>query len=523
MGITKFLLGLIFSLSCMTYSQSFIKDNVHPFSRSLLGTATGGITIGKTDYREVKPGINGSLSASYFFPTTNENILGLRLLTEISNVSGKDVLKTVATPTGSRSVPEIFSTDVISFNASLLYSYAISQDFLPYVALGLTYYFFNPKDENGKLLYNNQNNNYDKKTLGFNPEFGIDIPINSQINIEVNSVFHFLFTDYLDDVAFGKNKDFFATISLGISYAFINNRDSDGDGLTDDEETNIYRTNPRLADTDFDGLSDFDEVKKYKTDPLKADTDGDGLNDSEEVLKYNTDPLKVDTDNDGLSDGDEVLKYKTNPLKDDTDSDGLNDADEVLKYKTDPLKADTDNDGLSDYDEIFNYKTDPNNPDTDGDGIPDKTDKCPNQPETFNGYQDNDGCPDEVPNTNTENQTEKDANTFVLAGDEIFYPNRAEIKPEAYNKLNEIVTQLKNKPDAFWRIEGHMDSQGPEQWIRTMSSKRAEAVYYYFISHGLDASKFTIYGLGDKFPVANSNTEEGRAKNRRVVIVKEQP
>ena len=55
-----------------------------------------------------------------------------------------------------------------------------------------------------------------------------------------------------------------------------------------------------------------------------------------------------------------------------------------------------------------------------------------------------------------------------------------------------------------------------------MSSKRAEAVYYYFISHGLDASKFTIYGLGDKFPVANNTTEEGRAKNRRIVIVKEQ-
>ena len=67
-----------------------------------------------------------------------------------------------------------------------------------------------------------------------------------------------------------------------------------------------------------------------------------------------------------------------------------------------------------------------------------------------------------------------------------------------------------------------MDSQGPDQWIRSMSSKRAEAIYYYFVSHGLDASKFTIYGLGDKFPIANNSTDAGRAKNRRIAIIKEQ-
>lgn len=89
--------------------------------------------------------------------------------------------------------------------------------------------------------------------------------------------------------------------------------DSDGDGLSDYDEVNIYFTNPNLIDTDFDGLTDYEEVMIYKTDPLKADTDGDGLTDYEEVKIYGTDPLNPDTDDDGYLDGEEV-KAGYNPL-----------------------------------------------------------------------------------------------------------------------------------------------------------------------------------------------------------------
>jgi len=61
------------------------------------------------------------------------------------------------------------------------------------------------------------------------------------------------------------------------------NRDSDGDGLTDTEEKNLG-TNPNLADTDTDGLTDWAEVRVYHTDPLNPDTDGDGFKDGEEVI-----------------------------------------------------------------------------------------------------------------------------------------------------------------------------------------------------------------------------------------------
>jgi type IV secretory pathway VirB10-like protein len=63
--------------------------------------------------------------------------------------------------------------------------------------------------------------------------------------------------------------------------------DSDGDGLTDDQEAKLG-TNPHDPDTDHDGLSDGDEVNKWHTNPLKADTDGDGYLDGDEVAKgYN--------------------------------------------------------------------------------------------------------------------------------------------------------------------------------------------------------------------------------------------
>ena len=69
------------------------------------------------------------------------------------------------------------------------------------------------------------------------------------------------------------------------------NIDSDGDGLSDEEE-NELGTNLNNPDTDGDGLNDYDEVKKWKTDPNNPDSDGDGYSDGQEVEKgYNPNGL----------------------------------------------------------------------------------------------------------------------------------------------------------------------------------------------------------------------------------------
>jgi len=158
--------------------------------------------------------------------------------------------------------------------------------------------------------------------------------------------------------------------------ALIGQEDTDGDGLTNNEEAQLG-TDPLNPDTDGDALKDGEEVKTYGTNPLVPDTDNDILPDGAEVLQHGTNPVNPDTDADLLNDGDEVNR-KTDPLNPDTDQDGLNDGTEV-GLGTDPLKPDTDNDGLLDGQENQNCPH-PLNPDTDADGITDGRDLDPCDP-----------------------------------------------------------------------------------------------------------------------------------------------
>ena len=179
-------------------------------------------------------------------------------------------------------------------------------------------------------------------------------------------------------------------------YGIDEDRDTDGDGLTDVNETNIHNTNPSLADTDGDGLNDGDEILNESTDPNNPDSDGDGLNDGTEVLVNSTNPNLSDTDGDGLTDGEEVLIYGSDPLVVDVDADSdlyywfadcddndpninpgrpeyLNGIDDDCDTEIDEGFdfLDSDGDGLTDYSEYYTYSTDPNNADTDGDGLSD--------------------------------------------------------------------------------------------------------------------------------------------------------
>ena len=172
--------------------------------------------------------------------------------------------------------------------------------------------------------------------------------------------------------------------------------DTDGDNLTNANETDVYGTDPNDYDTDDDTINDGAEVLIYGTDPLVADTDGDGLSDGVEININGTDPLDNDTDDDLLLDGQEVLLYGTNPLVADPDEDvddyywfeDCNDTNamvypgalEILNGIDDNCDGqwdegfnatDTDNDGLSDYGEFHVFGTNLSLPDTDGDLLSD--------------------------------------------------------------------------------------------------------------------------------------------------------
>jgi hypothetical protein len=88
--------------------------------------------------------------------------------------------------------------------------------------------------------------------------------------------------------------------------------DADGDNLSDQLEAQ-HGTDQYNADSDGDGVADGDEINIYFTNPLSADTDGDGLTDGNELFWTHSDPLLWDTDGDGWGDGDEVNTQATDP------------------------------------------------------------------------------------------------------------------------------------------------------------------------------------------------------------------
>jgi OmpA-OmpF porin, OOP family len=101
-----------------------------------------------------------------------------------------------------------------------------------------------------------------------------------------------------------------------------------------------------------------------------------------------------------------------------------------------------------------------------------------------------------------------------------FDTGKSDIKPESQPIVDQIATLLKDNPDLKLSIEGHTDNVGTPQANKTLSEKRARAVVAAVVAAGVDAARLSAVGWGQEKPVADNRSEDGRAKNRRVEIVK---
>lgn len=102
-----------------------------------------------------------------------------------------------------------------------------------------------------------------------------------------------------------------------------------------------------------------------------------------------------------------------------------------------------------------------------------------------------------------------------------FDTNEAKIKPESEPTLSEIASLLASQPDMAVLVVGHTDNQGSYEHNLSLSARRAEAVKQALVTqHGVEAKRMTTAGAGMMAPIATNATEEGRAKNRRVALVK---
>ena len=174
--------------------------------------------------------------------------------------------------------------------------------------------------------------------------------------------------------------------------------------------------------------------------------------------------------------------------------------------------------------------------DSDGDGVLDPFDECPGTPKGVK--VDEKGCPlpkpvpkparldsdgdgvyddqDECPNTPAGAKVDE-RGCWVIGGI-LFGFDKYEIKPQYYSILNKAANALKENPSVSVVIEGHTDNVGSAAYNKRLSERRAQAIKNFFIKAGVDSYRMKAVGYGFSKPAASNETEEGRAKNRRVEL-----
>ena len=215
----------------------------------------------------------------------------------------------------------------------------------------------------------------------------------------------------------------------------------------------------------------------------------------------------------------------------DTDGDGYpDDIDQCPTEKEDGRPPDP-NDGC------------PAPKDRDKDGIPDDIDKCPDVPEDKDGIMDGDGCPetdadgDGIPDTEDacplvpgvknkdpkKNGCKEEHKKIIETSSGIqllepiqFDTGKSTIKAVSFPVLDEVVEVLKSHPDVRMAIYGHTDSKGAPAMNTLLSKDRARSVLNYLGSKGIAGKRLESNGFGPDKPIDSNETEEGRAKNRRV-------
>ncbi|MEN9785149.1 MAG: hypothetical protein RLZZ299_413 [Pseudomonadota bacterium] len=262
---------------------------------------------------------------------------------------------------------------------------------------------------------------------------------------------------------------------------------------------------PAARDTDKDGFVDGNDRC-----PLDAE-DGDAFEDEDGCPDR-------DNDADGREDG--IDGCPNDPEDDDgyMDNDGCPDPDNDKDGVSDtadrcPDQAETPN-GVDDDD---GCPDDQVNLDSDGDGFTDTVDRCPYDPEDANGFEDEDGCPDERLRT---------ARVVVTKGSIkindviLFETGNATIQAASFGLVDEIAQVIAAHPEIKRiRVEGHTDDVGQDIANLKLSQARAESVMRYLVGKGIEAGRLDAAGFGEMRPLAPNDSDDNRAKNRRVEFI----
>ena len=100
-----------------------------------------------------------------------------------------------------------------------------------------------------------------------------------------------------------------------------------------------------------------------------------------------------------------------------------------------------------------------------------------------------------------------------------FETGRANLDPDSIGLLDRLTETALRCPTATIEIVGHTDSDGDDTFNQTLSERRAQAVADYLVQAGMPADRFKPMGYGSAQPVAANDTDEGKAKNRRIDFI----
>jgi len=100
----------------------------------------------------------------------------------------------------------------------------------------------------------------------------------------------------------------------------------------------------------------------------------------------------------------------------------------------------------------------------------------------------------------------------------LFDVNKATLRSQSRDQLNELATILEKYDDTNILLEGHTDASGSEEYNLELSRKRAQSVANHLAGNNVNATRFTIMGYGEEQPIENNDTVDGRQTNRRVEV-----
>ncbi|WP_030131294.1 OmpA family protein [Pseudomonas sp. QTF5] len=158
--------------------------------------------------------------------------------------------------------------------------------------------------------------------------------------------------------------------------------------------------------------------------------------------------------------------------------------------------------------------------DEDDDGVFDRRDRCPDTPADTPADTpvEHHGCPLPQYPASVKPVEPPVSEVITLNGNVLFAYNQSDLMPEARRQLDSLMAKLQNADVVSVKVVGHTDSQGSDAYNQKLSERRASSVAAYLLSQGLAPNKLTSEGRGESQPVADNDTEEGRAQNRRVEL-----